>query len=68
MSEPVPGLGPDVDHARDLADGLVAEDPLHEQMCQLAHDIEDDDVAERLIHLAAQVRTLERESAEARDV
>lgn len=42
-------------------------EPLHEQMAQLAHEIEDDLVAERLIHLAAQVRTLEREAAEGRD-
>jgi hypothetical protein len=36
------------------------EESLHEQMAQLAHEIEDDDVAERLIRLAAQVRSLER--------
>jgi hypothetical protein len=41
-----------------IAQGV--EEPLHEQMVQLAHEIEDDDVAERLIHLATRVRSLER--------
>lgn len=36
------------------------EESLYEQMCQLAHDIEDDDVAGKLIRLAAKVRGIER--------
>lgn len=39
------------------------EEDLHEQLVQLAHEIEDDDLAERLIHLAARVRSLELDRA-----
>lgn len=40
--------------------GVPDDEPIYEQMAQLAHEIEEDDVAERLIRLSAKVRRRSR--------
>jgi hypothetical protein len=38
-------------------------EPLHEQLANIAMNVEDDEVADRLIRIARQVRALERGQA-----